>query len=157
MGGVNPYIRKVPLNRPEKPFKVTFVDEETNTSKTYVMDPSKFPYGHIGLDGSLLAIAEEAGVEINHSCGGVCACSTCHVYVKDGFKSCSSATENEEDELDKAPPVGRQTPVNSVREHCQKVTPVKRQLMPFVERCDLVTRPQTMDSLGLGVALTEPP
>lgn len=103
MGGVNPYIRKVPLNRPEKPFKVTFIDEETNTSKTYVMDPSTFPYGHIGLDGSLLAIAEEAGVEINHSCGGVCACSTCHVYVKDGFKSCSSATENEEDELDKAP------------------------------------------------------
>ncbi len=103
MGGVNPYIRKVPLNRPEKPFKVTFIDEESNTSKTYVMDPSTFPYGHIGLDGSLLAIAEEAGVEINHSCGGVCACSTCHVYVKDGFKSCSSATENEEDELDKAP------------------------------------------------------
>ena len=28
MGGVNPYIRKVPLNRPEQPFKVTFIDEE---------------------------------------------------------------------------------------------------------------------------------
>lgn len=103
MGGVNPYIRKVPLNRPEKPFKVTFVDEETGASKTYVMDPATFPYGHIGLDGSLLAIAEEAGVEINHTCGGVCACSTCHVYVREGAKACSSATENEEDELDKAP------------------------------------------------------
>ncbi|MCE9565656.1 MAG: 2Fe-2S iron-sulfur cluster binding domain-containing protein [Planctomycetes bacterium] len=103
MGGVNPYIRKVPLNRPTMPFTVTFIDEETNTSKSYVMDPSKFPYGHIGLDGSLLAIAEEAGVEINHSCGGVCACSTCHVYVRDGSGSCSKATENEEDELDKAP------------------------------------------------------
>lgn len=105
MGGVNPYIRKVPLNRPDKPFKVTFVNEETNTSTTYLMDPSTFPYGHIGLDGSLLAIAEEAGVEINHSCGGVCACSTCHVYVQNGLKSCSAATENEEDELDKAPAV----------------------------------------------------
>jgi len=103
MGGVNPYIRKVTLNRPERPFKVTFIDEETNSSKTYLMDPSTFPYGHIGLDGSLLAIAEEAGVEINHSCGGVCACSTCHVYVRDGLKTCSPATENEEDELDKAP------------------------------------------------------
>ena len=48
------------------------------------MDPATFPFGHIGLDGSLLAIAEEAGVEINHSCGGVCACSTCHVYVQKG-------------------------------------------------------------------------
>jgi len=103
MGGVNPYIRKVPLNRPTKPFTVKFIDEETNTSKTYVMDPSSFPYGHIGLDGSLLAIAEEAGVEINHSCGGVCACSTCHVYVQKGAESCSKSTENEEDELDKAP------------------------------------------------------
>jgi 2Fe-2S ferredoxin len=105
MGGVNPYIRKVPLNRPDKPFKVTFVDEETGSSKTYVMDPAAFPYGHIGLDGSLLAIAEEAGVEINHSCGGVCACSTCHVYVNEGAKACSPASENEEDELDKAPAV----------------------------------------------------
>ena len=56
-------------------------------------------------DGSLLAIAEEAGVEINHSCGGVCACSTCHVYVQKGAKSCSPASEDEEDELDKAPAV----------------------------------------------------
>ena len=103
MGGVNPYIRKVPLNRPEKPFKVTFVDEETGASKTYVMDPATFPYGHIGLDGSLLAIAEEAGVEINHSCGGVCACSTCHVYVREGASGCSRASEDEEDELDQAP------------------------------------------------------
>lgn len=103
MPGVNPYIRKVPLNRPEKPFTVTFISEETNESKTYLMDPATFPYGHIGLDGSLLAIAEEAGVELNHSCGGVCACSTCHVYVTQGMSSCSKATENEEDELDKAP------------------------------------------------------
>jgi 2Fe-2S ferredoxin len=103
MGGVNPYIQKMPLNRPEKPFTVTFIDEETGTSKTYLMDPSTFPYGHIGRDGSILAIAEEAGVEINHSCGGVCACSTCHVYVTQGLNTCSKATEDEEDMLDEAP------------------------------------------------------
>jgi 2Fe-2S ferredoxin len=103
MGGVNPYIQKMPLNRPEKPFTVTFIDEETGTSKTYLMDPATFPYGHIGNDGSLLAIAEEAGVEINHSCGGVCACSTCHVYVAQGLNTCSKATEDEEDMLDEAP------------------------------------------------------
>ncbi len=103
MGGVNPYIKKMPLNRPEKPFTVTFEYEETGEKKTYRMDPATFPFGHIGRDGSLLAIAEEAGVEINHSCGGVCACSTCHVYVTHGLESCSPATEDEEDELDKAP------------------------------------------------------
>jgi ferredoxin, 2Fe-2S len=105
MGGVNPYIRKVPMNRPERPYKITFIDEETGTSKTYLMNPDTFPYGHIGLDGSLLAIAEEAGVEINHSCGGVCACSTCHVYVTEGSKTCSPSTDDEEDMLDEAPAV----------------------------------------------------
>ncbi len=103
MGGVNPYIQKATVKRPEKPFQVTFIDEETKASKTFLMDPATFPFGHIGLDGSLLAIAEEAGIEINHSCGGVCACSTCHVYVTEGQKSCSAATEDEEDMLDEAP------------------------------------------------------
>jgi len=105
MAGVNPYIKKAPLNRPTKPYTVTFIDEATGEKKTYRMDPATFPYGNIGLDGSLLSIAEEAGVEINHSCGGVCACSTCHVYVRDGAKSCPPATEDEEDMLDEAPAV----------------------------------------------------
>jgi 2Fe-2S ferredoxin len=91
------------LNRPSKPYTVTFVDEETGKTTTYRMDPATFPFGHIGRDGSLLAIAEEAGVEINHSCGGVCACSTCHVYVQKGGESCAPPSEDEEDELDAAP------------------------------------------------------
>jgi ferredoxin, 2Fe-2S len=103
MAGVNPYIKKLPVNRPTRPYTVTFIDEATGERKTYRMDPATFPFGQIGLDGSLLAIAEEAGIEINHSCGGVCACSTCHVYVQKGAKSCSPASEDEEDELDKAP------------------------------------------------------
>lgn len=105
MAGVNPYINDPGAPRPERPFTVTFIDEATGEQKTYLMDPAKFPYGHIGRDGSLLAIAEEAGVEINHSCGGVCACSTCHVYVEKGLETCSRATEDEEDELDQAPAV----------------------------------------------------
>ena len=42
-------------------------------------------------------------MEINHSCGGVCACSTCHVHVQQGLETCSKSTDDEEDELDKAP------------------------------------------------------
>jgi len=103
MGGVNHYIRKVPMNRPVGPYKITFIDEATGESKIFLMNPDTFPYGHIGLDGSLLAIAEVAGVEINHSCGGVCACSTCHVYVTEGLKTCPPPTEDEDDMLDEAP------------------------------------------------------
>jgi 2Fe-2S ferredoxin len=103
MAGVNPYIQKAEAAKARNPFKVTYVDEETGHRTEVLVDPATFPFGKIGLDGSLLDIAEEAGVEINHSCGGVCACSTCHVYVTRGLESCSKATEDEEDELDKAP------------------------------------------------------
>jgi len=103
MAGVNPYIRKVEAAKATRPFTVTFVDEETGARTEVPVDPATFPFGQIGQDGSLLDIATEAGVEINHSCGGVCACSTCHVYVQDGLDTCSKATEDEEDELDKAP------------------------------------------------------
>jgi ferredoxin, 2Fe-2S len=105
MAGVNPYIKSLPANRPARPYTVTFVEEATGERKTFRMDPAIFPFGEIGLDGSLLAIAQEAGIEINHSCGGVCACSTCHVYVTEGQKSCSRASEDEEDMLDEAPAV----------------------------------------------------
>ncbi|HYH67508.1 MAG TPA: 2Fe-2S iron-sulfur cluster-binding protein [Urbifossiella sp.] len=103
MAGVNPYIQKADAAKARTPFKVTFVDEETGATTEVPVDPATFPFGKLGLDGSLLDIAEEAGVQINHSCGGVCACSTCHVYVQQGGGACSRATDDEEDELDKAP------------------------------------------------------
>ena len=52
---------------------------------------------------SLLKAAQQVGAPEGYACGGVCACSTCHVYVQEGGKSCSRATDDEEDELDKAP------------------------------------------------------
>ncbi len=103
MAGVNPYIQKAATAKATKPFTVTFVDESTGTKTDVAVDPATFPFGHIGLEGSVLDIADGAGIEINHSCGGVCACSTCHVHVQKGRGSCSPATEDEEDELDKAP------------------------------------------------------
>ena len=42
-------------------------------------------------------------VEVGYACGGVCACSTCHVVVKEGLESCNEATDAELDELDEAP------------------------------------------------------
>ncbi|MGL6079556.1 ISC system 2Fe-2S type ferredoxin [Methyloversatilis discipulorum] len=42
------------------------------------------------------------GVEIEHACEKSCACTTCHVVVREGFNSLEAAEELEEDLLDKA-------------------------------------------------------
>jgi 2Fe-2S ferredoxin len=56
---------------------------------------------------SLLELAMEHGINIEHACGGVCACSTCHVYVEDGMKNLSESTEAEEDRVEEAPGLQR--------------------------------------------------
>ena len=42
------------------------------------------------------------GIEIEHACEKSCACTTCHVYVREGLDSMEEATELEDDYLDKA-------------------------------------------------------
>ncbi len=42
------------------------------------------------------------GVHIEHACDQVCACTTCHVIVREGFRSLSEMEEDEEDMLDRA-------------------------------------------------------
>jgi len=42
------------------------------------------------------------GVEIEHACEKSCACTTCHVILREGFNSLKPAEELEEDMLDKA-------------------------------------------------------
>lgn len=42
------------------------------------------------------------GIEIEHACEKSCACTTCHVIIREGFDSLPEAEENEEDLLDKA-------------------------------------------------------
>ncbi|SFN71537.1 ferredoxin, 2Fe-2S [Formivibrio citricus] len=44
----------------------------------------------------------ENGIEIEHACEKSCACSTCHVIVREGFDSLEPADDLEEDQLDKA-------------------------------------------------------
>ena len=51
---------------------------------------------------SILHAAQQAGAKVGFACGGNCACSTCHVYVRQGFDSLSGVVDNEEDILDKA-------------------------------------------------------
>ena len=42
------------------------------------------------------------GIEIEHACEKSCACTTCHVYVREGLESLEESDEGEDDMLDKA-------------------------------------------------------
>jgi 2Fe-2S ferredoxin len=66
-------------------------------------DPQRYPYGSHGAPGSLLDIALGAGVHIEHACGGVGACGTCHVIVERGAGGLSEPSEQELDLIDVAP------------------------------------------------------
>jgi 2Fe-2S ferredoxin len=51
---------------------------------------------------SILEAAEQCGATVGHACGGVCACSTCHVWVRKGIDSLSEQEDAEADRLDQA-------------------------------------------------------
>ena len=84
---------------PTQKYTITFLP----MNETVEVDPSALPYGRDGEPGSVLDVALAHGIDIDHACGGVCACSTCHVVVRSGFETCSEASEDEEDQLDNAP------------------------------------------------------
>lgn len=99
MGGVNPYIKEAEVRLPTRKYRITFMPMNV----TVEVDPAKIPYEHNGLPGSILDIALGSGIEIDHACGGVCACSTCHCFVKEGMNSTNDAADAELDQLDNAP------------------------------------------------------
>jgi 2Fe-2S ferredoxin len=78
--------------------RVTFLP----LNKTIEVDDSKYPLADHGKPGSLLDIALANGIELEHNCGGSCACTTCHVIVREGAENLSEMVEDEEDRLDMA-------------------------------------------------------
>ncbi len=100
MAGINPYIQAPrSVEKSTQKFRITYLPE----GKTITVDPAAPISSATGLPGSILDIALASGVDIDHACGGVCACSTCHIIVEKGFASCNPSTEEEEDQLEKAP------------------------------------------------------
>lgn len=66
-------------------------------------EPGLEPVTLTGAEGeSVLEIALENGIEIQHNCGGVCGCSTCHVYIEKGMETLPEISEKEEDFIDRA-------------------------------------------------------
>ncbi|MBL8736287.1 MAG: 2Fe-2S iron-sulfur cluster binding domain-containing protein [Planctomycetes bacterium] len=51
---------------------------------------------------TILHAAMAQGVELDHACGGVCACSTCHVKIAVGKECFSEPSDDELDQLDEA-------------------------------------------------------
>ena len=53
-------------------------------------------------DQSLLEIALTNDINLHHNCGGVCACSTCHLYLNKGEEFIEELSDKEEDFIDRA-------------------------------------------------------
>ena len=105
MAGVNPYMDTSEYPLPQTPYKLKIlpVNEVIEVTPEKIANNSQD-----GLPGSILSIASEV-VDMDHSCGGVCACSTCHIFVHEGLESCNEASADEEDMLDLAPGLKRQS------------------------------------------------
>ncbi|MCC6815745.1 MAG: 2Fe-2S iron-sulfur cluster binding domain-containing protein [Saprospiraceae bacterium] len=55
-----------------------------------------------GTDISILELTEKFDVHLNHNCGGVCACSTCHIYLLKGDQDIEEISDKEENFIDRA-------------------------------------------------------
>jgi 2Fe-2S ferredoxin len=82
----------------EKLVRVTFLPE----GRTVEFEFGALPYEHHGKPMSFLDVAENHGIFLDHACGGVCACSTCHVLIKEGERGLTAADDDELDRLEMA-------------------------------------------------------
>ncbi|MCU0227978.1 MAG: 2Fe-2S iron-sulfur cluster-binding protein [Bryobacterales bacterium] len=78
--------------------KVTFLPENV----TVEFDPETMPYSEHGLKASVLDIALNNGLHLEHACGGNNACTTCHIKITEGMGNVSEMEDDEADRLDQA-------------------------------------------------------
>ena len=80
--------------------KVTFIKDGKPT--TVEFEKGKLPYEHHGLPESFLDVAMNFNIPLEHACGGSCACTTCHLYIREGEANLSEPEDKELDRLDTA-------------------------------------------------------
>jgi ferredoxin, 2Fe-2S len=56
----------------------------------------------LALGQTILDAAMDQGLALDHACGGVCACSTCHVRIQQGLECFQEPSDDELDQLDEA-------------------------------------------------------
>ena len=78
--------------------KVTFLPANISVE----FESGGLPYKEHGKPESLLDIALNYGLHLEHACGGNCACTTCHVILKHGDRNLSEMDDDEADRLDMA-------------------------------------------------------
>jgi len=94
------YLTKEELATPaaEDQVRVTFLPED----KTVEFAFGALEYDGHGLPMSFLDIAENYGIFLDHACGGACACTTCHLWIKKGAEGISEAEDLELDRMETA-------------------------------------------------------
>ena|SRR6476620_7904915 len=75
-------------------YKITFKFEQKG------LDPVTIE--NVEADQSILEVALKNDIDLHHNCGGVCACSTCHLYVEQGENLVEELSDKEEDFIDRA-------------------------------------------------------
>jgi 2Fe-2S ferredoxin len=83
--------------------KIRVIFESGEPERVVEFNPADAPFHHDGKPGSVLDVLLGHGIHLEHACGGNCACTTCHVIVKQGVNDLDEASEQEEDLLDRAP------------------------------------------------------
>src|ERR1700758_2853592 len=78
--------------------RVTFLPEGRTVEFPY----GSLPYGHHGKPMSFLDVAEHFDIFLDHACGGSCACTTCHLWIKEGAEALTPPDDDELDRLDMA-------------------------------------------------------
>ena len=72
--------------------------------RTVEFESGQLPYSEHGKPESVLDVCLNFGIHLEHACGGSCACTTCHVVVKDETdKNLTEMDDDEADRLDMAP------------------------------------------------------
>jgi len=83
---------------PDKLVRITFLPE----GRTIEFELGTMPWEHHGKPMSFLDVAENFNIDLDHACGGSCACTTCHLWIKEGAGGLSEADDDELDKLDTA-------------------------------------------------------
>jgi 2Fe-2S ferredoxin len=81
--------------------KVTFIHRD-KSRQTVEFESGKLEYLGHGLPESFLDVAMNFGIHLEHACGGSCACTTCHLIIREGMQNLSEMEDKEADRLDTA-------------------------------------------------------
>lgn len=70
---------------------------------TFEFEEDKPPVTVQAAEGeTILEVAQQNNIHLHHNCGGVCACTTCHVYIEEGMEHLPEISDKEEDFVDRA-------------------------------------------------------